>query len=530
MICAVIADDEIMVCELIARLVDWNALGITVIGKVFDGNTALDLILEKNPEIVITDIRMPPFDGIELIRRIRVAGLSTRFIVVSGHRQFEYAHSALKYGVRDYLLKPINQEELQNALSKITGELRREQQDQTKLENLESQLSENASKMRQQFLLDLISGRFEPRGMGVAAFNETYCYSLNSDPLGLFIVKADCRNAHDMQCLPLVFERVLPVVRRTLMSACTCAETAQSGSRLYCFFQLPFEKRAGLASLYQAIADEFESVLSDFESFSLTVCPAHMVDTLEDMPRALEDAERSVCCRIVRTQLRVSQYLTLPCRPARLDSVFSVSQQNVFLSVLRTGERSKIEAALRELFRPFLDHTLDCADPRMIYNLCRCILSLVQTHPDCAVLDFTETEWAFDNAVSIPALVEAFVTNTLGAMQPYFNSIIAQNIRPVQLAIEYIDRHYSEPLSLDAISEYVHLTPPYLSQLFKKETGSTFIDYLTLQRMNRAKTLLRYSECSVGEIAQTIGYNDAKYFSRVFTRSFGISPQKYRKL
>ena len=97
MLRAIIADDEIMICELILRLVDWDSFGISVIGQVYDGRSALEAILREQPDIVITDIRMPPFDGIELIRQTREAGLDTRFIVVSGHRQFEYARSALQY-------------------------------------------------------------------------------------------------------------------------------------------------------------------------------------------------------------------------------------------------------------------------------------------------------------------------------------------------------------------------------------------------------------------------------------------------
>lgn len=527
---AIIADDEIMVCELISRLIDWEAFGITIIEKVFDGNTALERILEEKPEIVITDIRMPPFDGIELIRRTREAGLDTRFIVVSGHRQFEYARSALKYDVRDYLLKPINREELQNALCKITRELQQEQQRQSNLENLQTRIRTNTHKIRQQFLFDLIAGRFDPRSTDLPSFNETYHYGLHDAPLGLFIIKADCCKADDMHCLPLAFERVLAIARRTLLSVCTCAETAQVGSRLYCFFQIPAAKLQKVSNLYQTIADELASVLLDFESFSFTVCPANPVSTLAELPQALQEAERSVYYRIIHTQLHISQYLSAQCHRINFDSVFSAAQQDVFLSVLRTGERAKIDNSLRGIFSPFLSHLLDRAEPNVIYDLCACILTLIKTHPDCAGLDYSQVEWACDNAVSVPSLVNSFIKYTLEAIQPYFNSIMTQNIRPIQLAIEYINEHYGDPLSLEMVAEYVHLTPPYFSQLFKKETGSTFIDYLTLQRMNQAKRLLRHSDLSVSEIVEQTGYSDAKYFSRVFTKSFGISPQKYRKL
>ena len=114
-----IADDEIKVCRLIQHLVDWDALEMDIIGFANDGKTAYENICEKKPDIVITDIRMPIYDGLELIRRAKETNPEINFIVISGYSQFEYAQQAIKYGVKDYLLKPLKKRELENSLIEI---------------------------------------------------------------------------------------------------------------------------------------------------------------------------------------------------------------------------------------------------------------------------------------------------------------------------------------------------------------------------------------------------------------------------
>jgi len=129
MLRAIIADDESKICVLIQKLVDWDDLGIKVIGTAESGPEALSLIESTCPDIVITDIRMPGFDGIELIMRVQAKALPSKFIVISGYRQFEYAQKAIKYGVEDYLLKPINKSELIATLRKLAGQIRSEKGD-----------------------------------------------------------------------------------------------------------------------------------------------------------------------------------------------------------------------------------------------------------------------------------------------------------------------------------------------------------------------------------------------------------------
>lgn len=178
MLHAVIVDDENMICQLILRLVDWEAQGVDVVGIAHNGQDALALAQEKDPDLIITDIRIPVFDGLELISRVQQAGLHARFIVVSGYRHFEYAHSALRYGVTDYLLKPINADELNHALGKLAADILRERSETASRAELTHQVHENDAKMRRRLLLALAEHRLLASEFNISLLNRDYGYAL----------------------------------------------------------------------------------------------------------------------------------------------------------------------------------------------------------------------------------------------------------------------------------------------------------------------------------------------------------------
>ena len=109
---AIIADDEIHICMLLKKLVDWESMGIEIIGQYMDGATALEAVRTCRPDIVITDIRMPKISGLDIVKTCNAEKIKCIFLLLSGHAEFEYAHMALKYNVENYLLKPVNKEEL----------------------------------------------------------------------------------------------------------------------------------------------------------------------------------------------------------------------------------------------------------------------------------------------------------------------------------------------------------------------------------------------------------------------------------
>lgn len=174
MLKAIIADDEQKICQLIQKLIKWDEIGIEIVGTANNGLDAFELIFKHQPDIVITDIRMPGLNGLELIKKVKEHHLSPSFIIISGYRHFEYAHNALKYGVEDYLLKPIKKDELVATLVKISEHILLTS---GRLENelrMKSILANNRDRLRQHFISSIVLESEKNTDLKMENINEEY--------------------------------------------------------------------------------------------------------------------------------------------------------------------------------------------------------------------------------------------------------------------------------------------------------------------------------------------------------------------
>ena len=157
MLKVVIVDDEKMICSLISQLLDWEELGAKIVGMAYTGTEALEMIQEQRPDIIISDIRMPGYDGLELIKRTKEAGIESEFVMISGFKQFEYAQNAMKYGVKYYLLKPIEEDKLTEIIKEIAENIACRKARKNHEMRIEQELQETRDKMKKRFLTSILS-------------------------------------------------------------------------------------------------------------------------------------------------------------------------------------------------------------------------------------------------------------------------------------------------------------------------------------------------------------------------------------
>ena len=222
-----IADDEIKVCRLIQHLVDWDALEMDIVGFANDGKTAYESICEKKPDIVITDIRMPVYDGLELIRRAKEVNPEINFIVISGYSQFEYAQQAIKYGVKDYLLKPLKKRELENSLTEIK-ESHESLIKSTRIRNeMESIIEASREHIRENFLMKTLQNSATnplKADMSLEQLNEQYgCkfhkgFFYSSQSQAIFSQKNSDKSAGDSE--EFVMNKIHQMVKEKLEIYC----------------------------------------------------------------------------------------------------------------------------------------------------------------------------------------------------------------------------------------------------------------------------------------------------------------------
>ena len=525
MLRVILADDENKVILLMRKLIDWEALGYEVVGVANDGLHALELVQNLQPHLLITDIRMPGCDGIELIRRAKELQPKLHFIVISGYRQFEYAQSALKYGVEDYLLKPLKQEELSAILLRLKDKLGEEAA-------LELQLKKSGER-RQELLIDALFDAAERQSpfLTAAQAEKEFGFSFGKGNYFVALVKPDIVNiAHFQNGYPILMRHAVETVRREIGKLTDTYAVAVRQEGVAILLYLPDYQMLDLKQCFTKIRKEIEKQRDLFGDIRCTVCLGSRKEQPEQLSHSLREALWLCRDRLCRVQ---------PWRDAENDKTafderfqMDNAQKKRFQEASEYLDEERFMPELEDSYRNILSHRP--LNGQMLEDWFRQILQasvyglqqngIVEEHfRDNAEEQF----WRCAGPQDVFRLLEQEIRQQI---QRLGKEKAQRETRPITEAKRYMQQHYQQALRLEDVSSAVGFNATYFSVLFKKETGQNFMDYLTELRINKSKELLCSDDLSIQDVAEQVGYRDLKYFSRLFKKTTGVSPSDYKKL
>lgn len=538
----IIADDEPKVSKLIRSLIQWEALGLELVGVASDGLTALEMIGTLSPDIVITDIRMPGYDGIQLIEYAKGLKPETDFIIISGYRQFDYAQRAIRFGVEDYLVKPLKANEINGTLQKIiTRYLERDQRQLAQVQEAVRRERDTRT-LREQFLEALLPEAAPAAGdtplwqQPLGALNEAYRLQLKEGLFQAFFIKPDYPpEAVVGNGRRLLMEKTAAVTGSALGACCGEVFFTERHHGLLGLASYPESQSRAVRKAFQSVIDSLQGQQEVFPQLRVTVGLSPGFSTLPHGPRAFGAAVAAAEDRLLLGaggiidgeapgDLSLPEALQIPQELRRgLINGLEVLNGTAVTETLRAVEaRVSVVAGLRGWHLLLLGEELMEtvrfglglhyeADPalRTAEAGCREALQLCWRQRDLFRLLRDYAARAVDH-VAAQKQQEAK--------------------RPIREARQYIQTHYGSSLNLECVSQAVGFSPTYFSELFKKETGMNFLEYLTEVRVKEAKRFLADPVKTIAEVSEAVGYSDVKHFSRTFARITGIQPSQYRKL
>ncbi len=511
-------EDEIVTREGIRDNVDWQADGFELCGEAPDGEIALPLLQTTKPDVLITDIKMPFMDGLQLARIVREKMPQTKIVILSGHDEFEYAQEAIKLGVTEYLLKPVTVQDMHNVLQKVARKIEREGIDQANLLKLQQQVQENRAALTERLLLKLLVGAIplaeaieqsEVLGLDLIA----RCYLVivmriaRSDASEKFDY-AECQRVQEIIAgvvgsNPDVFVLKKDLEELVLILKGSTAEYLQE-DRDFLLQQIERQMQAscyrltiGLGSPQNRIADlgqSFIEALAQVENVARSKNAAPLVDTAELLKVDKSAVEEYLKCGVKEDFDDFFDGFIFPLGDAVFKS--AIVKNYIFMDLVFTTARFVREwGGVSEDILPELEQM-------------ETVLTGIQT-----------MEQLKEQAQQI--LTRALAFRDQQATAPHAGMI--------QQAKEYIDQNYMDPeISLYAVANRVGHSPCHFSTVFGEETGHTFKEYLTQMRIKRAKELMRTTTLRSSEVADQVGYNDPHYFSLVFRKCTGLSPKEFR--
>ncbi|CAM3661668.1 response regulator transcription factor [Marinicrinis lubricantis] len=513
-----LVDDERIILEGIANVIEWEAHGTTLAGKAVDGKEAFEFIRQSPPDIVITDIRMPEMNGIELIERTMELYPQTIFIILSGHEEFSWAQNAMKHGVRHYLLKPCNEKQIMDVIEEAVSELReRARREHFILENKES-LSKVLPQIKEQFLKEALTNKtYGPREWDY--YGELF--QLDMHLLTLRLLLFEIEGEHEFEHLFALHNITLELSQKSGVNV--YLNTTLSERLVLLVEDGPLEK----------FLDMFRSIKRIYQQYyRLDVTVA--VSSSGSMKQMRQMYHETLECLSYRFYLGEGSVITpsdvLISKP--LEEEITVDHDRLALAV-RSGNQEETSRIVNETIGKLKSSK---ADVSMVQSyVIELFLIIVRQAPQ-NLLDENLRKLFYSNA-SYATLdqAEKFILQTAQQItQIFFDSNLQSQSRIVRQVIQYVEEHIQdESLSLSKLAhEIFYLNVDYLGKLFRKETGEKFSNYLVQVRMEKAKQFIESSEhCKMQDVAAKVGYGtNPQYFSQVFKRYTGFTPSEFKRL
>ncbi|MBF9016502.1 MULTISPECIES: response regulator [unclassified Oceanispirochaeta] len=498
----IIVDDEQIIRQGIKTFVPWEALKCTMVGEAANGLEALLLMEKVNADIIISDIRMPLMDGLDLSRELRLKYPDCRIILLTGYEDFDYARKALQYQVEDYLLKPVGDDELTKVIGKTVKKLEAEINRQKKNIQLKNMIIENKESILKNYIENLITGNI-PDSRILPKIEDLHINIFEHGIYQLIIIFPDQDFSEilipensfiipyfiDRQEGRLVLHHIDPLEDTFFKNLKSKNISAAVGSKV-----------AGISNLQDSL-QEAESACT-YRCFLNSPALIHQSDKeffktrflrmLPD-PLSYEDVEIRIIEMFHSLHPEIKDLLSSLLHSCVLDG----NRQEDFIRYCRRF----YNLARKEVERKGIKISLNKNDPFEKVNI---------YDPWKTIQEKTEQ------------IFFGLEENVLNSSKKQFSLITSQTI-------SYIEKHFKENISLSYIADTLAVSESHISRIFKKETGINFVPWVNKYRVEYSLDLLASGEYKLYDIADLSGFSDYKYYTRQFKRVMGISPTEFRK-
>lgn len=495
-----IVDDEIQIRDGMKDGIDWTKLGIQKVDAA-DGYSAWNLFQKEKHEIVLVDIRMPGMDGIELSKRIMELQPETRIMILSGYSDFKYAQSAIKIGVVNYELKPVNADKVIHFVCQSVQTL--EQSNIRKKQHLHYQkLSKN------NLLKSLLSGCESPDA--ALKFEEYFGFSI-SDPIQCILAAIDGNMSDTPQYR-------WDTIAASVFKECKCAIYQRTEHDTLVIYRVDLTPK-GLREYTNIWKERLASIVKD--DLLLTVSHEGCAKKLPELYRQCQQLQS---CRLYDKTLPILYYDDMETIPDVMQ--FSFKDKKEFYHSIEEKNGYSAERIIEDAFREM--HKIKCCSVQAVQQFCKEAIETVKLAiPDSPVLS--------DNALftNLPRELDYYKEHLLkyckSLIDHFTTSPESSYHTSVLQVIDYLKCNYDQPVTLEQMAKIADKTPNYFSVLFKNSTGQPFHKYLTSLRIDMAKKLICETSMKVYEISAKVGFQDYKYFAKVFYDLEGCSISEYRR-
>lgn len=522
---ALLVDDEVNILKNLTIVIPWEEIQVELVGTARNGVEALEMVKEHNPDLILSDIRMPVMDGLEFLRELRKLGNTSEVLMLTGYQEFEYARVALQNRVRDYILKPINYDELEATLRRVADNIRSTRKEK-KME--ERRIGKMISLAYEKMMFDVIMG-FSSANSGYFLIDD----DIHVDQLVYTMLLIDLDGYAQRTVTWTENERKLWnfAVRNVLQDA------LQEDWVKYAVHQTREGEWCLVLQFYKDQYDVKEDAVAKWADAIQRAVKQHVKMTVsvawDSSPIPLSGLS-STYKRLQRMLLQhpsIEQHVSVKesATEQQIDMGSEWQLVEEIVSGMKQNDRGKVDQGLHDLLKHLMamsEHSIVRAEKFLHYI----IIHLLREMRELELLNKQEEETVWNKlqyTVSLKDLL-AVITDLLNQTKEHAMNKKSSEMLMIS-AKDYIHRNLGSDIGKDEISDYLGISSSYFSLLFKNHFGETFVEYVTKQRMELAKSMLAVTDKSITQIGHVVGYTERRYFSKVFQKYTGMAPSEYRE-
>ena len=531
-----LVEDEMVIRRGIKNSIDWEKEGYIFCGEASDGELAYPMIIKEKPDILITDIRMPFMDGLELCKLVKKELPNIKILILSGYDEFDYAKEAIRLGVTEYLLKPISSGKLLEALNGVSESIRREKEDKDLVRKYMEEMRENTEHEKQKFFEQMIAGN-----LSMADALETgkkYEMNLSAGMYNLLLFRFTL-GEENRKSGELLGEAEYAIEKLT--ERLEYVFEFQRGVEGWAFL-LMADNEEQMSESVKELSKDLEEIMKNYSTIAYFGGIGQPVARLRELEESFREAERALAARFTMELNRIISVEDI--RMAQNVDTLDDIEITSFGEIEKT--RTMLEKFLNNGAEDEIDEFVDVYINELPEENLKSVLMRQYIIMDAYIvmMSFCEKIEGIEGEMQAQSeeLKNSMKTiQTLEEIKNYIRMLLKKIIGVrdtisgrrysdiIEIAKDQIRKTYmSDEISLNTIAAEVGMSPSYFSSIFSKEMGKTFVEYLTEIRMDRAKELLMCSSMKTSEIGYEVGYKDPHYFSYIFKKTQNCTPKEFR--
>lgn len=520
----VLLDDQSRITRGLKEIIGWERLGCQVVGEANNGLQGLELIDKTSPDIVITDIRMPKMDGLQMIKVLKQRKQNVEFIILSGYSEFEYAKKGMELGVNFYILKPVDENVFEECLQNVCNKIAEQKQRKDEFLEYKRKSSDRQEEFSCLALREIVDGSTD----NAEEIQDLLYYSnikLDGNSFNCILIEFDDISR---ACVKKYLKDIKSIIARGLAGFFDFEAFKYSD---YQAGVLIAHKEKIDFDLLCVLLEQIQKELIAFTGTNIFIGIGSAAASISGIARSFEQARDALNYKIINEKNTLFLFDKLK---NLTDNTFSISKEILgeLEKSIYSSDLPGSKIAVEKYFNVLLaEKKLRTRDIQL-----QCLFVIIAIASKMRSIQFDLNEFVGRDILSLNRIsrfktaeeIKNWLINVISIiieMGKIPKSVQKDTFDEIK---EYIQTHYFEGLSLNTIAEHFYFNPYYLSQLFKKKTGESYLTYVTKIRMKKAKELLMTTDLKIYEICNQIGYESTRYFNKTFEKLVGCRPTEYR--